>query len=241
MSMQNLPPAPIYELEFMYMSWGTLINEVVSVLSKALPTNARVLDLICGPGYLLGKLQESRPDVACLGVDFDQEFIAHAKAKYPLVRFELANAVTWMTSEKFDAIVCTGGVHHLCPEEQEPFIARLPSFLKVGGVNEKGFAVIADPYIGDFRNERERLLACAKLGYEYLVTTIENDGPPEVIKAAVDVLSNDLFLVEWKTSVSKRLVVLRRYFSSVTAHYTWPQLAREGKVDYGDCYFLLTN
>lgn len=230
--MQNLPSAEVYEREFMHMSWGRLTKEVEALVASRVPKGGKVLDLLCGPGYLLGKLQQLRPDLYYVGVDLEAEFIRHARKRYPAINFEIADALTWISEEKFDVVICTAGVHHILFKQQDFFISRLAHFLRD---ESKGFVIIADPYISDFSTEKERLLACAELGYAYLVETINNDAPIEVIEAAVGILSNDLFGIEWKTSVAKRRVTLDKYFRSVVEHRVW---SSEG--EYGDYYFVLT-
>ncbi len=228
--MQNLPPAEVYKKEFKFTPWGKLVHEVQHHVTALTPLGGNVLDLLCGPGYLLGKLEEARPDLHYLGVDLDDRYLQHAIDLYPGIFFEHGDAITWQTEEKFDAIICTAGVHHLPDDEQEPFIARLPSLLK-----KDGFVIIGDPYIGNFNSERERLIAGAELGHAFLVASISMGAPPDVIAAAVGVLSNDVLLVEWKTSIERRRKMLEPYFKHIEMKKTWP----DHESEYGDYYFIL--
>jgi len=114
-------------------------------------------------------------------------------------------------------------------DKQEPFLEMIPSLLK-----SNGFAIFADPYIDNYTNETERRLAGAKLGYEYLVATINNVAPDSVISAAVDVLYNDVMGFEYKTSVKKLESMLRKLFSELEVHKTRP----EEKSEYGDYYII---
>ena len=230
--MQNLPTAEVYEKFFEFMPHGKLIEEISSYLVTHIPKRGNALDLMCGPGYLLGKLNEQRPDVVYMGMDIDRGFITHAEKSYPGIVFCCADVCLWNPSERFDVVTCTGGTHHLPDELQDSFIGKISSLIKDGG-----FALIADPYISDYRSEQERLLAGAKLGYEYLVATIQKGAPPDIIDEAVQTLRNDVLLVEWKTSIKKRLVMLRRYFKHIEMYKTWP--AHE--TDYGDYYFVVRN
>jgi len=228
--MQNLPTALTYEKEFTYMPWGILIKEVQEYITSNAPHNGKLLDILCGPGYLLGKLQKNRPDINYLGVDLEGEFIDHAKKLYPEISFEVADAFEWNSDELFDVVLCTAGVHHLPYEQQEPFIEKLSKLIK-----DDGFVIIGDPYIDDYSDEKTRKLAGAKLGYEYLAETISNDGTNDVIEAAVGVLSNDVLLIEYKSSVKKMKTLYEKYFSSVVMHKTWPK----EETEYGDYYFIL--
>lgn len=227
----NLPSAETYEKEFRFMPWGILIDEVLEH-AKTTPGNGSVFDLLCGPGYLLGRLKETRPDLVFTGVDLEPEFIEYAKRNYKGIEFIAGDAVTWITEKRFDLVLVTAGLHHLPYDQQEAFIAKVSLLTKPGGR-----AIIADPYIDDYESETERKLAGAKLGYEYLAETIKNGGTNDVIEAAVGVLSNDVLLVEYKTSVVKMRPLFEKYFSNVAVHKTWP---KEGN-GYGDYYFVLGN
>lgn len=214
------------------MPWGKLIAEVQKHIVENVMQGGTLLDILCGPGYLLGKLHEKRPDISYFGVDMEPDYIQHATRLYPEVKFETADAFAWKTDEKFDAVICTAGVHHLPDEQQEPFIAKLASL-----VSPRGFAIIADPYIGNWNTPEERLVAAARFGYEYLDATIKSGGTPDVIDAAVQCLRNDVLLIEWKTSAKKRLDMLKPYFKHIQPYKTWP----DHETDWGDYYFILGN
>lgn len=228
--MKELPTPEVYEKEFKYMPWGTLIEQVLDYLEQQTPKEAKVLDLMCGPGYLLGKIKQLRPDLNLTGVDIDKRYIDFAKEKYQDIHFFASDSMGWQTDDKFDLIICTAGVHHLPYEKQEEFIKKIFTLLK-----EDGFCIIADPYIDDYSNEKERLLAASKLGYEYLVAVIENNAPEDIISATVDILNNDVMKSEFKTSIKKNKEIFAKYFSFVEIHKSWPKSDSE----YGDYFFIL--
>lgn len=228
--MQNLPRAEVYEKEFKYMPWGVLINEVHEYICKQAPKNGKVLDLLCGPGYLVGKLQTLRPDLSYTAVDLEKEYIDHAKKLYPTISFIHADAISFNSNEVFDVVTVTAGLHHIPHEQQEAFIQKVSKLVK-----PEGFAIIGDPYIDDYNSEQERIIAGAKLGYEYLKETVRNGGDAEVIDAAITVMTNDVKLVEYKTSIQKISPIFKKYFREVDMHKTWPQEISE----YGDYYFIL--
>jgi 2-polyprenyl-3-methyl-5-hydroxy-6-metoxy-1,4-benzoquinol methylase len=230
--MQNLPIAKIYEEEFKYMPWGILISEVLNFITKNVPKNGTVLDLLCGPGYLLGEIQKRRPDIKFIGVDLEKEFIDYATITYTKINFQLADVLTWKPTHKFDCVLCTGGLHHIPYNNQKMLIHKISNLIK-----KEGSAIVADPYINNYTNEKERKLAAAKLGYEYLVATIKNDAPDYMIKVALDLICNDIFLTEFKNSVRKIEPYFIEYFLSVEKHKTWP----EENTEYGDYYFILRN
>lgn len=228
--MQNLPTAEVYEKEFAYMPWGILVKEIEEYVANNAPKNATILDLLCGPGYLLGKLKAKRPDLKCLGVDLEGEYIAYAKAQYPDIQFELGDAMTWKSTTPYDVVLCTAGVHHLSDDSQPSFIEKCAQL-----TDKNGFAIIGDPYISDYRSSEDRKLAGAELGYQYLDATIRNGAPDDVLKATVDIITNDVTLVEYKTSIKKMIPHFEKNFGQVELHKTWP----DGESEYGDYYFVL--
>lgn len=54
--MRELPKSEVYEQEFEFMPWGTLIDKILTTVQNKAPKNGSVLDLMCGPGYLLGEI-----------------------------------------------------------------------------------------------------------------------------------------------------------------------------------------
>lgn len=230
--MKELPSPEIYGQEFKFMPWGKLIQEILDIVKKDAPKDSNILDLMCGPGYLLGKIKELRPDLKLKGVDIDKRFIRYAQEKYKRIEFEVADVLKFKTGEKFDIILCTGGLHHLPYEEQERFVKAIKSLLK-----NDGFCIIADPYIDDYLNEKERKLGALKLGYEYLIAVIENDAPKEIIEGALDIKFNDVLGYEFKSSIKKNKKIFDKYFSSLEVHKTWPKSDSE----YGDYFFILRN
>lgn len=92
----------------------------------------RVLDLGCGEGYgaeilLRGGATE------VIGIDNDNVIIAHAKEKYPGIRFYSAEAtMTELPDASLDAVVAFEVWHHL--DTWEKFIPEVSRILKKGGL-----------------------------------------------------------------------------------------------------------
>ena len=230
--MQNLPTPETYEKEFRYMPWGILIGEVESLVTEHVPQNGMVLDLLCGTGYMLGKLKEKRPDIRYTGVDLEADYIAFARTRYPDIDWVVADAATWNGDRRFDVVTCTGGLHHLPYEKQEPFIEKIAALIK-----NDGTAIIADPYIDDYTDEATRKVAAARLGYEYLEVVIRNGATEDVVRATSQLIDNDVHGIEFKTSIVKMRPVFNAHFRHVEVHKTWPSYESE----YGDYYFVLRN
>ncbi|MDP3881339.1 MAG: class I SAM-dependent methyltransferase [Nanoarchaeota archaeon] len=230
--MKPLPPPETYEQELVYWPYRESIKTVVQILCAVAQKSAKVLDLMCGPGYLQGQLLQQRPDLSLHGVDIEQSYVEHGMKKYPQAHFEVGDVLTWKPQRKFDVITCTGALHHLPYERQGELIHNMASWL-----NPSGTAILSDCYIDDYSNELERKLGAAKLGYEYLAATIRNGAPDEVIEACTDIIANDVLKDEFKTSLGKRLPKVKRHFDHHGITKTWPEHSEEGT--YGDYIFVL--
>ncbi|HLC54105.1 MAG TPA: class I SAM-dependent methyltransferase [Candidatus Nanoarchaeia archaeon] len=128
-------------------------------------------------------------------------------------------------------VTCTAGLHHLPYDKQERFLTTLSRVLKPEGV-----AIIGDPYIPDYTERWERKVGATKLGCAFIESAIMMNARIPVIKAAIDVMYNDIFGCEYKTSVAKIRPMFKRHFRIVEERFTWkPESGR----DYGDCLFVL--
>ncbi|MEI6850077.1 MAG: class I SAM-dependent methyltransferase, partial [archaeon] len=195
------------------------------------PQNGRVLDLMCGPGYLIGRLSKARSDLSFLGVDIDRNYIAYANSKgYQNSKFVEADVLTSNAIHKYDTVLCTGALHHIPYERQEEVVKHMAKIIK-----PEGLAIVSDCHIDKYSNEKGRKLAAAKLGYEYLAATIANGAPDDVIKATADIIANDVLMAEFKTSIRDRLDLVEKYFKDVRVTKTWPN----NRVDYGDYIITL--
>jgi 2-polyprenyl-3-methyl-5-hydroxy-6-metoxy-1,4-benzoquinol methylase len=230
--MKELPEPEIYEKEFEFMPWGVLIDRILSMVEKEAPRDGSVLDLMCGPGYLLGEIAKRRGDLSLEGIDINNEFIQHAKRKYPGISFHVVDVLSWNSSKKYDLVLCTGGIHHLPYDRQARFLGTIPELL-----NPHAIVIFADPYVDDFSNELERKRASAKLGYEYMVAAMKRGAPDEIIKATVDILYNDVMGSEYKTSLKKIGPVFRRIFTNIQIIKMWP----ESDSEYGDYIIVCKN
>ena len=227
--MKELPESDVYEKELAYMPYKDSLREVSDVICSRAPEGGSLLDLMCGPGYLLGQIASRRDDLTLYGLDLDKGYIEYARSKYHGLRLCVGNVLDRTGGRTFDVAICTGALHHLPYDRQEEFIRRFSSFIKWSG-----FGLISDCYIDDYDSERERKLAAAKLGYEYLRETIRNGAPDDVVAATADVLCNDVMKNEFKTSLVKRMSLFEKYFGEVELFKTWPDF----ESGYGDYYVV---
>lgn len=230
---EQMPVDPaVYERELPLIPYIESLRFVTSQIVENAPRNGSVLDLMTGTGFLPNRIREVRPDLTFLGVDIDSRYVAYGSGKYPEIRFEQGDVLTWQPQERFDVVMCTGAIHHLRYEKQEDFIARIP-----GMVRSDGLVVLSDCHINDYSTERERRLGAAILGYEYLVEAIRNGADDDVVRATVDIMKNDILMKEFKTSIEKRRAVIEKYFSVQEVRKTWPD---DGKstTGHGDFVFI---
>jgi trans-aconitate methyltransferase len=82
-------------------------SDVVALLAPQ--PSERILDLGCGTGHLTAQIAESGAHVA--GVDGSQEMVEAARAAYPKLRFEVADARELAFREEFDAVFSNAVLH----------------------------------------------------------------------------------------------------------------------------------
>lgn len=227
---ERMPEAEVYEQELRYMPYAKSLKKVVGIISTHAPRNGWLVDLMSGTGYLLGEIRKRRKDLTLVGVDIDSRYIHFAREHHPDIQFEQGNVLDWRPAKPFDFFTCTGALHHVTYAQQDLAVRNM-----AGMIHEKCFGIISDVYIEDYNNELERKLAAAKLGYEYLVETMKNGSPDEVTAVTADILKNDVMGIEYKTSLSKRLPIFRKYFGDFETFKTWP----DTKADYGDYVAIL--
>ena len=89
----------------------------------------RVLDLGCGTGPLTRRIADAGADV--VGVDASPAMVGRARAAYPDLRFDVADATTMAFDRPFDAIFSNAVLHWVRPPEAA--VARMFAALRPGG------------------------------------------------------------------------------------------------------------
>ncbi len=223
-----LPEAEIYEMEYRYFPWGETIDEVLKFVVRMAPKNGSVLDLMCGTGNLLGRIRRIRDDLELIGVDEREEYINFARKNFEGIEFICQDVFAWQPGKQYSLITCTGGLHHAY--NKKDFLKLIYAWLFPGGE-----AIVADPYIADYKGERERRLAALELGCEYARATVGRNAPNKMVGVALDIIRNDINLTEYKTSIKKIIPVFKEVFMIVGKMKVWPTHSS----DYGDYIFLL--
>ncbi len=109
--------ASLYEENFMDLdlynvSYDFIINSVNKV-------NAKVLEIGCGPKYLLSK----RPDFDIFGIDIAPNMVELAKKNNPLASFAVMDSSNINEIQsKFDAIICGFCLPYLSESDRDKLI-----------------------------------------------------------------------------------------------------------------------
>lgn len=102
-------------------------SDVVTLLAPR--SHERILDLGCGTGHLTAKIADSGAQV--VGVDRSPEMIAAARAAFPNLKFELADARKLPFGAEFDAIFSNATLHWI--HEPARVLESVRNALRPGG------------------------------------------------------------------------------------------------------------
>lgn len=164
----------------------------------------RLLDAMCGPGYLLHELvaAEERATwgkigLSLYGLDINPEYVEHARTLVPSAAFTAADILNWNTDQPYDAVICMAGIHHIPYEDQAQLVQKLRQLVRDDGICIIAESIIPFPerdgntYI---YTETERKRAALKLGDAYTRYVINRGGTDEMIQTCFDAMSRDVLL-----------------------------------------------
>jgi trans-aconitate 2-methyltransferase len=103
-------------------------GESLIVLLEA-QAGEKILDLGCGSGQLTARIAETGAEV--MGVDRSPEMVAEARANFPSLRFEIADAANFDFENRFDAIFSNAVLHWV--KDAEGSVRSMARSLRVGG------------------------------------------------------------------------------------------------------------
>jgi len=103
--------------------------------------NMQILDIACGTGKFLKKLQKtSKKQLKLFGIDSSENMIKQAKRKPRTIKYEVANVEKLpYRNNKFDIITCSHAFHHF--QDKQLAVHEMNRVLKQGGI-----LIIADGY-----------------------------------------------------------------------------------------------
>jgi SAM-dependent methyltransferase len=114
-------------------------SEAYAVLFEIIPEGVeRVLDLGTGDGYTLELVLAARPGATGVGVDFQDEMLDRARARFAgasgieVVRHDLDTPLPELGD--FDVVVSSFAIHHLVPDRQRALYGEVFDRLRPGGV-----------------------------------------------------------------------------------------------------------
>ena len=229
-----LPSAETYEKEMQYFPWGKTIERVIKFVTEKAPQDGRIIDLMCGPGFLLKRIAEKRSDLDLIGVDINQSFIDYARNEpLPAGYFVTGDVLSLPANVimNYDVVICTGGLHHLSYERQPVLLDVIAGLMK-----EDGVVIIAEPCLPGFWDEESRKLKAVEFGSSYIREVIAKKAPEDVLMAAIDIMRNDIMGLEFKRSIRGLARMLDQRFHIICCEQVWP--SRDG-YECGDCYFIL--
>ncbi|MFH0814697.1 MAG: class I SAM-dependent methyltransferase [Candidatus Falkowbacteria bacterium] len=107
--------------------------EDLQLFKDYIKDNAKMLDLGCGNGRLIQLLEGKNIDYR--GIDYNEDFIRIAKAKYPQYKFEVGDVQNLaMPMETFDIVTLIAVLNHLPGDElKKRILANVVSYLKPNG------------------------------------------------------------------------------------------------------------
>lgn len=113
--------AELYQDKFMDLE---LYNESYDLFCNTITqTNAKILDIGCGPGNISKYLLSKRPDFDIFGIDIAPNMIALAKKNNPTASFALMDSREIDQIEtKFDGIICGFCLPYLSQDDCKNFI-----------------------------------------------------------------------------------------------------------------------
>ena len=98
-------------------------------------SDAKILDIGCGPGVISAYLQQQCPTYQLSGIDFSAEMISLAQSHLPQGHFQVMDCRQMnFSAGTFDGVVCGFCIPYLDSVELENFFKDIAVMLKEGGI-----------------------------------------------------------------------------------------------------------
>lgn len=141
--------AALYQKKFMDLDlYDTTYDFVCNSLLKS---NAKILEIGCGPGNITKYLLNKRPDFDIFGIDIAPNMIQLAQKNNPSARFATMDCRQIDTlNPEYDGIICGFCLPYLSPVDSKKLISDCYSLLNEDGLIYISF-VEGDPEKSDFQ------------------------------------------------------------------------------------------
>lgn len=114
-----------------YFTWKRELNRLNE--SRHYPSTAAVVDVGCGPGFLLGCLESWFPSLETIGIDASEQLLQVARTRCPRARLLKGDAANLcLESESADILFALHIVEHL--SRPDSFFLEAMRVLRPGGV-----------------------------------------------------------------------------------------------------------
>lgn len=230
-----MPENPeMYWKTIKYFPYMQTLNTVVALIGELVPSG-KILDVMCGCGFLIYMLAERNKELGFHGVDISPAYVEYAKGQCPNATFEVCDVTLWEPSVQYDAVLCTGALHHLLPDQQFPALQRMYAAVKPGG-----FMFFTEVVLSNSADQsaEKRSEAITTLGEHYTSVARINGAPPDVVSDTCRIMENDLAGREHKQSHKTVESYVRRL---LTPKYdvikTWPDYG--GHKGYGEYVYTI--
>lgn len=226
------PEPGVYEREYEYWPWGRVLRVVATWVERNAPDGATVIDYMCGTGYLLNEIACKRNDLRLHGCSLTRQMIEYGQQRYPHLTLRCQDALEYQPPDNPQVILCTAGIHHLPPDGQTAFISKVARELAPGGA-----FIVGEEVIRAKESRASRALAALELGVALISHAINAAAPNDVVRAAIDVLRNDVLLEgEWKQSLPELRGMISQHFRIEEIQHLWP----DNDPSYGDVVLVCT-
>ncbi len=125
--------AQLYEEKYMDVSlYDNRLNRLCDLIEKS---DARILDVACGPGNITKYLLDKRPNFQVLGIDLSKNMLELAKKNNPTAEFQQLDCMDILSlNQKFDVIIASFLLPYLSKRETIGFIRRATMMLNDKGI-----------------------------------------------------------------------------------------------------------
>lgn len=117
-----------------YDAWACIQSACADRLMSHISAHTfnAVLDVGCGTGSLIERIIAKNKNAHIHGIDIAPGMIDYCQQKWPQLHFNVCDAASFNTQERFDTIVSNFSIHWI--DKVEEVIQRCFSFLKVQGI-----------------------------------------------------------------------------------------------------------